>query len=383
MVFFLFKNDIIKLVITLLEKALELLNVFEENGYEAYIVGGFVRDYVLKIKSNDVDLCTNATPMEMKKIFKNVNLPFKGYGSISLTYKKVNFEITTYRMEFEYNNKRTPSKILYTNSLLIDLKRRDFTINTLCMNSKGEIIDLLNSSGDIGNKIIRMVGDPYKKTRDDALRILRAVRFATILDFNIEKSLCDAIINNASLLNNLSYFRKKQELNKIFSSINALKGIELLKRFGLDKYLDINLDKKIVNTSDPLGIWLQVAPSSKYQFTNNEKEYMNAILAILKDKKINDMEIYLNGSYVCYIAAQILNIDEKDIYDRFDNLPIKNKSEIEIKPVEIIKLLKKDKTFMIKKIIKDLEEKIVNRILENKREVLEKYIIETYKDIMI
>lgn len=370
-------------MITLLEKALELLNIFEENGYEAYIVGGFVRDYVLGIKSNDVDLCTNATPMEMKKIFKNVNLPFKGYGSISLTYKKVNFEITTYRMEFEYNNKRTPSKILYTNSLLIDLKRRDFTINTLCMNSKGEIIDLLNSRDDIEKKIIKMVGDPYKKTRDDALRILRAVRFATVLDFNIEKSLCDAIINNAPLLNNLSYFRKKQELNKIFSSINALKGIELLKRFGLDKYLDINLDKKIVNTSDPLGIWLQVAPSSKYQFTNNEKEYMNAVLAILRDKKINDMEIYLNGSYVCYIVAQILNIDEKDIYDRFDNLPIKNKSEIEIKPVEIIKLLKKDKTFMIKKIIMDLEEKIVNRILENKREILEKYIIETYKDIMI
>lgn len=377
------KNDIIKLVITLLEKALELLKMFEKNGYEAYIVGGFVRDHILDIKSNDVDICTNATPMEMKKIFKNVNLPFKGYGSVSLTYKKVDFEITTYRMELEYNNKRAPYKILYTNNLLIDLKRRDFSINTLCMNSKGEIIDLLNSKHDIENKIIRMVGDPYKKTCDDPLRILRAVRFATILNFDIEKSLCDAIVNNGHLLNKLSYFRKKEELNKIFSSVNALRGIELLNRFGLDKYLDINLDKKIVNTSDPLGIWLQVSPSSKYQFTNNEKEYMNAILTILKDKKINDMEIYLNGSYVCYIAAQILNINEKDVYDRFDSLPIKNKNEIDIKPIEIINLLKKDKIFMIKKITMDLEEKIINRDLENKKEVLKKYIIETYKDIMI
>lgn len=377
------KNDIIKLVITLLEKALELLKMFEENGYEAYIVGGFVRDHILGIKSNDVDICTNATPMEMKKIFKNVNLPFKGYGSVSLTYKKIDFEITTYRMELEYNDRRAPSKILYTNNLLIDLKRRDFTINTLCMNSKGEIIDLLNAKCDIENKIIKMVGDPYRKTCDDPLRILRAIRFATILNFDIEKSLCDAIVNNGHLLNNLSYFRKKDELNKIFSSVNAPRGIELLKSFGLDKYLDISLDRKIVNTSDPLGIWLQVSPSSKYQFTNNEKEYMNAVLAILKDKKINDMEIYSNGSYVCYIAAQILNINEKDIYDRFDNLPIKNKNEIDIKPVEIINLLRKDKIFMIKKIIMDLEEKIINRNLENKKDILEKYIIETYKDIMI
>lgn len=367
----------------MLEKALELLKMFEKEGYEAFIVGGFVRDYILEIKSNDVDLCTNATPMEMKEIFKNVDLPFKGYGSVSLNYKKVDFEITTYRMDLEYNDKRSPSKILYTNNLSIDLKRRDFTINTLCMNSKGEIIDLLNSKDDIENKIIKMVGDPYKKTYDDPLRILRAIRFATILNFNIEKSLCDAIINNAYLLNNLSYYRKKEELNKIFSSINALRGIELLKHFGLDKYLDINLDKKIVNTSDPLGIWLQVSPSCKYQFTNNEKGYMNAVLAILKDKSINDMEIYQNGSYVCYIAAQILNINEKDIYDRFDNLPIKNRSEIALKPVDIISLLKEDKTFMIKKIILDLEEKIINRILENKKDILKKYVIETYKYIMI
>ena len=101
----------------MLEKALELLKMFEKEGYEAFIVGGFVRDYILGIKSNDVDLCTNATPMEMKEIFKNVDLPFKGYGSVSLNYKKVDFEITTYRMDLEYNDKRSPSKILYTNNL--------------------------------------------------------------------------------------------------------------------------------------------------------------------------------------------------------------------------------------------------------------------------
>ena len=106
----------------MLEKALELLKIFEEHGYEAYLVGGFVRDFLINRKSNDVDICTNATPMDVKEIFKDVKLPFEGYGSVHLTYKKVNFEITTYRMDLEYKNGRSPSKIMYTDSLFIDLR---------------------------------------------------------------------------------------------------------------------------------------------------------------------------------------------------------------------------------------------------------------------
>ena len=367
------------MVINLLEKALELLKIFEGNGYEAYLVGGFVRDYVLNRKSNDVDICTNATPMDIKKIFNDIKLPFENYGSVHLVYKKINFEITTYRIDLEYKNGRSPSKIAYTNSLIEDLKRRDFTMNTLCMDSNSNIIDLLNAKVDIKNKIIRSIGNANDRIKEDALRILRAVRFATELNFKIDDELKKAILDNGYLLKELSYYRKKQELNKMFSSANALFGIKLIKDLKLDKYLDINLNNEIINTNDPLGIWVQVKPSIKYQFTNNEKSYMNAILGILKDGKINDIELYNNGSYVCYIAAQILNIKESNIYDRYDNLPIKNKSEIAIKPIEIIELLKiKDKS-KVKMIIKDLETKIISHILLNNKETLSRYLIDTYK----
>ena len=365
------------------EKALELLNMFYNNGYEAYVVGGFVRDMLLKKESYDIDIATNATPKDIKEIFKDVKLPGFSYGSVSLIYKKTNFEITTYRMDLEYKDKRKPSKIIYTDKLIIDLKRRDFTINTLCMDKYGNVIDLLNAMPDWKDTVSKTVGNANDILSEDALRILRAIRFATTLDFKLDKDLKDAIINNKDGLNDLSYFRKKQELNKIFSSPNVLKGIDLLKRFNLDAYLGINIDKKIVKTDDPIGIWAQVSPSDKYQFTNNEKSYLNAISKVLKDGSINDIELYKNGNYVCYIAAQILNIDKTSIYDKYDNLPIKKQEDIKISKKEIIDILNLSDKSILKDIIKDLEMKILLRKLDNNHDVLLKYIIDKYKNSVL
>ena len=367
----------------MLEKALELLGIFVKNGYEAYLVGGFVRDHILGKKSTDIDICTNATPMEIKEIFNDVKLPFEGYGSVHLNYKKVIFEITTYRIDLEYNDNRTPSKILYTDKLLIDLKRRDFIMNTLCMDKEGNIIDLLGATNDIRQKIINCVGIPNKRFKEDPLRILRAIRFATELNFSLADDIKQAIKDNKELLSKLSYYIKKQELNRIFSSSNALIGIKIIKDYGLDKYLGINLSNEIVNTSDPLGIWVQISPDLKYQFSALEKDYMTSILRLLKDKKISDMELYYEGNYVCYIAAQILNQDEVNIYNRYDELPIKSKSDIALKPVDIISILElKDKS-LIKRIISDIEKKIISRELINNCDILTKYVIDTYKNNMI
>ena len=368
-------------MINLLKKAQELLKIFNDNGFEAYLVGGFVRDYVLNKPSTDFDICTNATPKEVKNIFNNVKLPFEGYGSVHLNFKKINFEITTYRMDLEYKNGRSPSKIMYTDKLIIDLKRRDFIMNTLCMDKDGNIIDLLNAMDDIKNKTIRCIGDPYKRLKEDSLRILRAIRFATVLDFKLDESLKKAIIKNKRRLKKLSYFRKKQELNKIFSSPNALVGIKMIKYFGLEKYLGIKLNN-VVKTNDPLGIWVQVSPSSEYQFTNNEKRYIEGILRLIKDERITDMELYQESNYVCYIASQILSVDDNEIYDRYNNLPIKSISDIDIKPIEVINLLElKDKS-KVKLIMNDLAEKIINKELINNKELLTKYIINKYKNVL-
>ena len=353
---------------------MELLKIFEDNNYEAYLVGGFVRDYILKRQSSDVDICTNATPMQIKEIFKEVKLPFESYGSIHLNYKKVDFEITTYRMDLEYKNKRNPSKIMYTDKLEIDLKRRDFTMNTLCMDSSGKIIDLFNNRQDIDNKIIKTVGDANKKLAEDSLRILRAIRFATELNFAIDDELSYAIVQNEYLLSDLSFFRKKQELNRILLSSNVLYGISLLKKYNLDKYLDIQIHDDFVKTSDPIGMWVQLKPSVKYQFTSNEKRYIKSIDDIINSGNIDDITLYKNGNYISLIAAQIMGIDERLVHDMYDKLPIKKISDIALKPRDIIDLLNIKDNYKIKDILNDLEGEILIGDLNNNKEDIKKYL---------
>lgn len=353
---------------------MELLKIFEDNNYEAYLVGGFVRDYILKRQSSDVDICTNATPMQIKEIFKEVKLPFESYGSIHLNYKKVDFEITTYRMDLEYKNKRNPSKIMYTDKLEIDLKRRDFTMNTLCMDSSGKIIDLFNNRQDIDNKIIKTVGDANKKLAEDSLRILRAIRFATELNFAIDDELSYAIVQNEYLLSDLSFFRKKQELNRILLSSNVLYGISLLKKYNLDKYLDIQINDDFVKTSDLIGMWVQLKPSVKYQFTSNEKRYIKSIDDIINSGNIDDITLYKNGNYISLIAAQIMGIDERLVHDMYDKLPIKKISDIALKPRDIIDLLNIKDNYKIKDILNDLEGEILIGDLNNNKEDIKKYL---------
>lgn len=361
------------------DKALELLEIFNNKGYEAFIVGGFVRDYVLGKDSFDIDIATNATPKQIKEIFNDVSLPFEGYGSVHLTYKKVNFEITTYRMDLEYKDKRKPSKIVYTDKLLIDLKRRDFTINTLCMDKNGNIYDLLNVKDDINKKIIKTVGNADKRLKEDSLRILRAIRFACSLNFNIDKELEDAIIDNRDSLKELSFFRKKQELNRIFSSPNALYGISLLKKFHLDNYLGIKLSNDIVKTTDPIGIWAQISPDNRYQFTNNEKLYLKNIKDVVAGKKIEKQELYTYGNYICSIAGQILKIDSNLIYDKFDSMQIKKKDDIKVKPSHIINELNLEDKSKVKAIYKDIEYKLLDNKLKNDYEEIIEYLVKKYK----
>ena len=124
----------------MLDTALKVLNIIEDNSYEAYIVGGFVRDYIMGIKSNDVDITTNAKPKELINIFPNASLDNALYGSITLYYNDIRFEITTYRRESNYDDLRHPDTISYIDDIKTDLKRRDFTINTICMDKSGNIV---------------------------------------------------------------------------------------------------------------------------------------------------------------------------------------------------------------------------------------------------
>lgn len=356
---------------------LNVLKEIEKYGYEAYIVGGYVRDYYMKKESKDVDICTNALPMDLVKIFNDAILPKEKYGAVTLYNNGIRYEITTFRKELKYVN-RKPVEIEYTKNLCEDLERRDFTINVLYMNSFGEIKDLFNGIGDINSKIIRSLGDATIKFRDDPLRILRTIRFATILNFKLDKNVSMGIKDNAHLLTTLSYERKKDELSKIFASNNAKYGIKLIKTYKLDKYLELNNFNKLKVTSDILGIWSQLDVINKYPFNKIEKDIINNVDKIINNKRISKYEIYKYGLYVSSIAAEILNINKKNIVNLERNLPIKSIKDINITTNELVKLFNKEPGKWIKEIYIDLEYKILYSKVKNEYNDIKSYILKTY-----
>ena len=214
--------------------AIEILSEINELGYEAYIVGGYCRDLYLGNFSDDIDICTNAKYDDLKDYF---SITKGNFGSMVLKYEDYKFEVTTFRKEGEYDKNRFPKKVEFVDTLEEDLKRRDFIINTLCIDKNGEFIDLLGAKDDLDNKIIKCVGICDYKISQDILRSLRAIRFATILNFKIDDELKESIKKYSYLLANLSDKRKKEEIDKILNSDNKEYGLSLMKELGLDLYL--------------------------------------------------------------------------------------------------------------------------------------------------
>ncbi|MEG2028880.1 MAG: hypothetical protein RR050_03250 [Bacilli bacterium] len=356
-------------------ESINVLKTIEKNGFKAYVVGGFVRDKYLNRSSNDVDICTNATPKELKEIFERVILKAVKYGSVSVIQNKIRFEITTFRKDIGYLDNRIPKKVKYISNLSDDLKRRDFTINTICLDSSGNTIDLLGGIKDINNKVIKMIGNPKYRLKEDSLRILRAIRFATILDFELDSKLRIYIIKYGYLLKKLSYYHKKEELEKIFSSSNALKGINLIKELCLASYLDLKNINNIVITSSIIGIWAQLNVIDIYEFSSNEKELIKNINELSNKNILENYNLYHYGLYVSLIVGEIKNIDKKMIVLSYDLLPIKIRKDICISGKEISKLLNKKEGIYLKNIITDLEINILNNNLNNNLEEITKYIL--------
>lgn len=363
----------------MLDRALKFLKKIEDNGFEAYIVGGFVRDYLLGIESSDVDICTNARPSDIRKIFKDSCLPNEDYGSVVVNTKNLRCEVTTFRKEISYVNNRKPVEYVYIDDLLEDLKRRDFTINTICMNKNGEVIDLLDGQNDLKKEEINTVGNSIHKFSEDSLRILRAVRFATILNFKLSDDVKNAIVKTKHLLKNLSYERKKMELDKIFSSIHVKYGVKLLIELGLDEELELYNLKDIKNFDNLIGTWAQLDATDIYPFSKNEKDMINDILEVLKLDNLNPLVLYRYGLYVNTIAGDIKGIDRKVIISKYGKLAIKDKSEINITGNDIMDILNKKPGSYLKTIFSDIEKKIVLGELINDNNVLAEYIICNYK----
>jgi len=227
------------------KKIKDILKKLEKNNFQAFLVGGCVRDLLADENPKDWDMTTNATPEEIVKIFPKSYIDNK-FGTVTVFDE---IEITPFRTEAKYTDKRHPDKVKWAKTIEEDLARRDFTINSIALEFPisnfqfPKIIDLFGGQEDLKNKIIRAVGKPEERFSEDALRLLRAVRFATVLDFEIEKKTEEAIKKNAVWLKVVSKERIRDELVKIIMADNAHKGIEMLRKLGLLKFIVPELEE--------------------------------------------------------------------------------------------------------------------------------------------
>lgn len=236
-------------MIRLPEKAALLISQLESHGHEAFIVGGCVRDALLGRAPNDWDICTSASPEEMKRCFSNLRVIETGvkHGTLTVLAEGVPFEITTYRIDGEYSDGRHPDQVLFTSDLREDLSRRDFTINAMAWHPQTGLVDPFGGARDLKRGSIRCVGKPEKRFREDALRIMRAVRFAGQLGFRVDAETERALYQYCPLLDKIAAERMRMELDKLLCGAAAEKALrdyreiiahfipEIRPMFGLDQ----------------------------------------------------------------------------------------------------------------------------------------------------
>lgn len=239
------------------ENVVRIAEILAKSGYKAYAVGGCMRDAMMGRVPNDWDMTTNCSPEKMLEIFENANIRTiptgLKHGTVSVLLDGEIYECTTFRIDGSYTDSRHPDKVIFTSDITEDLRRRDFTVNAMAgdpLSEHFEIVDVFGGREDIKNKLIRAVGDPEKRFTEDALRILRAIRFATVLDFEIDDETKAAAEKLGRRLSDISAERKSVELQKILLSDHANRGISLLLETDLAKYIhpDIKSPKVALNS---------------------------------------------------------------------------------------------------------------------------------------
>lgn len=219
--------------------AKKIIDILYDNGHTAYMVGGCVRDIIMNNTPFDYDITTSATPLEIINIFKKTIPTGLKHGTVTVIMDSFKYEVTTFRIDGEYKDNRKPKDVTFSKSLIEDVKRRDFTINSICYNDKEGYTDYFDGIKDINKKIIRTVNNPYERFTEDALRILRGIRFAAKFGFEIEENTFLAMKELMPLVKNISGERIFEELSKMFevSSYNAAKLLfetNFFKTFNLE-----------------------------------------------------------------------------------------------------------------------------------------------------
>lgn len=349
-----------------LDAAIEVIKILNDNSFDAYIVGGFVRDYILNIESNDIDLTSNATPEEVSKIFEIIPTGIK-YGTVLIDYKGFKFEHTTFRLDGSYSDSRHPKEVVYAKNVMDDLVRRDFTINSLLMNSNKEVIDKLDGIKDLKSHLIKTIGNPDLRFKEDALRILRVFSFVSKLGFDIDKETYLSIKKNKDLLKNVSVERIRIELDKISNGLNRSKAWELFYELKINEvFPNMLLVKDFDVTFRDILIHSELNNSkidAFWQISKNDVKQIEKASKMIKEG-LTDYSLFINGYVASTYALNYLKLD----LSLWDNLVIKSLKDLNIKGNELSFIVKEKRSLCLNYLAKLV---IENKLENNKEKLLE------------
>lgn len=383
----------------LLEGAKIILKTLHEQGYEAYIVGGYVRDYLLGVKSTDIDIATNAHPEVVATMFPKTILTGMKHGTVTVVIDKKQYEVTTFRTDGNYLDRRRPDQVTFVGDLQTDIKRRDFTINALSLTIDEQVIDFVGGIEDIKKRIIRTVGNPYERFSEDALRMLRVFRFVSQLGFTVDEETLEAIKVNRELMNFISKERIIMEIAKLVLGKYFHDAIKLIFKTEFYKAVDF------LNHGLDLLVNLNFTPTDFSEFltflavTGNYEAIMNLPLANVIKKTVTDVYemysleineftnpiLFRQGLYVCLLTNKLnhylrkLPDKQEEIKNQYENLPIKRVCDLAYKGSDLIIRYPERKGPWIGDMIDEICLKILLGELKNDYHEIEKYVEEKVK----
>ena len=372
-----------------LQEGLKLISILVDEGYSSFIVGGAVRDILLGLDINDIDIATSATPEKLKEMFITKEAQNK-YNSIKVMFNDYEFEVTTFRKDLVYLDNRHP-KFEVANTLESDIVRRDFTVNALAFDKDEKLIDLVGGKADLDNKIIRAIGNPNIRFEEDSLRILRAVYYASRLHFKIEEATYKALKEEGKLVQNLSFDRVYQMLYKMVNEKVYKEAFKLLVETYIYSYLkpfSEAIYEVYANNIDNLDwrIFLALAFNKKdlKMYSFKDKSMLDTIYYLKQNNLLDPTLIYKYQLEDLVIAYNLKKREEKlnyslnDLIKTYNNLPIRNIKDLDISNLEIIDLtgLQGEE---LGSLIKDLFTQVLKGKLTNEYTILRKYCIKYRK----
>ncbi|WP_249597607.1 CCA tRNA nucleotidyltransferase [Peribacillus frigoritolerans] len=383
-------------------KSVPILELIEEAGFEAYFVGGSVRDYILGRPINDVDIATSATPQEIKRIFPNTADIGIDHGTVLVITDTGTYEITTFRTESGYSDFRRPDAVKFVRSLTEDLQRRDFTMNAIAMDNTGKIIDPFNGKRDLAQKRIITVGNPHERFHEDALRMMRALRFVSQLDFELDQETFDSLKENAQNISEIAVERILVEFEKLAAGSNKIKALSLLLESGLYQYLPLFSSKKdhlmdLLNLPlhqlNAAEIWSIIMIHTKDQEIEEAlrawklplKTIRNVqrTIKLVKSKEPSAIDVFQAGHGITVQAAKVraaLNAGnvsdaEENAHQRYNELIIKQMSDLAVTGTDLLIWHQEKPGPWVKEYLEKILKAVLNEELRNDKEEIKRWLV--------